>query len=42
VPEIAAVSQAVSQAVEEALEDGNVAITIGGDHSLAIGNDAEF
>lgn len=38
VPEIAAVSQAVAQAVEEALEAGTVAITIGGDHSLAIGS----
>ncbi|MFA6208145.1 MAG: arginase [Candidatus Obscuribacterales bacterium] len=38
VPEIAAVSQAVAQAVEEALDAGTVAITIGGDHSLAIGS----
>lgn len=38
VPEIASVSQAVAQAVEEALEAGTVAITIGGDHSLAIGS----
>ncbi len=38
VPEITAVSQAVAEAVEQALEDGTIAITIGGDHSLAIGS----
>lgn len=38
VPEIAAVSLAVAQAVEEALDNGTIAITIGGDHSLAIGS----
>ncbi len=38
VPEIAKVSQAVAEAVEQALENDTVAITIGGDHSLAIGS----
>jgi len=38
VPEIANVSQAVAEAVEQALENDTIAITIGGDHSLAIGS----
>jgi arginase len=38
VPEIMAVSQEVALAVEQALENGTVPVTIGGDHSLAIGS----
>jgi arginase len=38
VPEIGQVSLAVAQAVEEAMEAGTIAITLGGDHSLAIGS----
>lgn len=38
VPEIAAVSQSVADAVEEALDQGTIAVTIGGDHSLAVGS----
>src|SRR5205085_638178 len=38
VPEIADVSLAVAEAVEEALANGTIPITIGGDHSLAIGS----
>jgi len=38
VPEIADVSQEISSAVEGALMDGTIPITIGGDHSLAIGS----
>jgi arginase len=38
VPEILEVSQAVGAAVEQALADGAIPITIGGDHSLAIGS----
>ncbi|MBS2007633.1 MAG: arginase [Cyanobacteria bacterium SZAS TMP-1] len=38
VPEIGEVSLAVAQAVEEALEAGTIPITLGGDHSLAIGS----
>ncbi len=38
VPEIFAVSQAVANAVEAALAAGTIPITIGGDHSLAIGS----
>jgi len=38
VPEIRDVSLALSKAVEAALDDGTVAVTIGGDHSLAIGS----
>ncbi|HEY9716666.1 MAG TPA: arginase [Trichormus sp.] len=38
VPEIADVSLEISSAVEGALADGTIPITIGGDHSLAIGS----
>ena len=38
VPEISQVSQHVAQAVEEALDNETIPITIGGDHSLAIGS----
>lgn len=38
VDEIAAVSLSVARAVEEALAAGTIAITLGGDHSLAIGS----
>lgn len=38
VPEIHQVSAAVADAVESAMEAGNLPITIGGDHSLAIGS----
>lgn len=38
VPEILEVSVAVAEAVEAALDEGNIPITIGGDHSLAIGS----
>ncbi|MBI4534226.1 MAG: arginase [Candidatus Melainabacteria bacterium] len=38
VPEITQVSQEVAQAVEGALASGTIPITIGGDHSLAIGS----
>ena len=38
VPEIYQVSEAVADAVESAMEAGNLPITIGGDHSLAIGS----
>ena len=38
VPEIGQVSAAVAQAVEEAMEAGTIPITLGGDHSLAIGS----
>lgn len=38
VPEISQVSQEVASAVEGALASGNIPITIGGDHSLAIGS----
>ncbi len=38
VPEIAEVSQEVADAVEGALASGTIPITIGGDHSLAIGS----
>jgi arginase len=38
VPEIGEVSLAVAQAVEEAMDAGTIAITLGGDHSLAIGS----
>jgi arginase len=38
VPEILAVSQAVAESVETALAAGTIPITIGGDHSLAIGS----
>ena len=37
-PEILKVSQAVSNVVEEALTAGHIPVTIGGDHSLAIGS----
>lgn len=38
VPEILEVSTQVAQAVEEAMDAGTIPITIGGDHSLAIGS----
>lgn len=38
VPEIGAVSLDVAKAVEAALADNTIAVTIGGDHSLAIGS----
>lgn len=38
VPEITQVSQAVAEAVEQALANDTIPITIGGDHSLAIGS----
>lgn len=38
IPEILKVSQDVANAVEEALAAGHIPITIGGDHSLAIGS----
>ncbi len=38
VPEIMKVSQDVADAVEEALTAGHIPVTIGGDHSLAIGS----
>jgi arginase len=38
VPEITQVSQAVAEAVEEAMAQDTIPITIGGDHSLAIGS----
>jgi len=38
VPEIGQVSLDVAQAVEEAMEAGTIPITLGGDHSLAIGS----
>ncbi|HEY9783834.1 MAG TPA: arginase [Candidatus Obscuribacterales bacterium] len=38
VPEISQVSEAVAEAVENALLAGHLPITIGGDHSLAIGS----
>lgn len=38
IPEISQVSEAVADAVESSLEAGNLPITIGGDHSLAIGS----
>jgi arginase len=38
VPEIGQVSLDVAHAVEEALDAGTIAITLGGDHSLAIGS----
>jgi arginase len=38
VPEITAVSKDVAEAVEAALHKGTIPITIGGDHSLAIGS----
>jgi arginase len=38
VPEIAAVVKDVAEAVEAALHKGTIPITIGGDHSLAIGS----
>lgn len=38
VPEILEVSFEVARLVEEAMEDGSIPITIGGDHSLAIGS----
>lgn len=38
VPEIGQVSEAVSEAVELAMHSGHIPITIGGDHSLAIGS----
>jgi arginase len=38
VPEIYEVSAAVADAVESAMDAGNLPITIGGDHSLAIGS----
>lgn len=38
VPEILSVSNQLSQAVEAALDQGTIPITIGGDHSLAIGS----
>ncbi|MBX9670627.1 MAG: arginase [Candidatus Obscuribacterales bacterium] len=38
VPEIGQVSQDVAEAVEAALTKGTIPITIGGDHSLAIGS----
>ena len=38
VPEIAEVSHEIASAVEGALTDGTIPITIGGDHSLAIGS----
>lgn len=37
-PEVLQVSEHVSSAVEAALEQGTIPITIGGDHSLAIGS----
>ncbi len=38
VPEITEVSLKVAEAVEEAMSNGSIPITIGGDHSLAIGS----
>lgn len=38
IPEILEVSAALADVVEAALEEGSVPITIGGDHSLAIGS----
>ena len=38
VPEIGQVSLDVAKAVEEALEAGTIPLTLGGDHSLAIGS----
>lgn len=38
VPEILEVSLAIADAVEQALDNNTIAITIGGDHSLAIGS----
>ena len=38
IPEIMKVSQDVANAVEEALAAGHIPVTIGGDHSLAIGS----
>ena len=38
IPEILKVSQDLSDAVEEALSNGHIPVTIGGDHSLAIGS----
>ena len=38
VPEITEVSKLVAHAVEEAMDAGTIPITIGGDHSLAIGS----
>lgn len=38
IPEILKVSQDVSDAVDDALANGHIPVTIGGDHSLAIGS----
>jgi arginase len=38
VSEIAEVSMSVAKAVDEALQAGTIAVTLGGDHSLAIGS----
>lgn len=38
VPEILAVSQTIARSVQEAIEQNSIAITIGGDHSVAIGS----